>query len=363
MRMHWLPGSWSNIAMTAFVRRPLIPITRIEGPEAARGFVRAMLLPSCQVEGRMAKLQLSLVCMGLAAAGCSQTGIDIHNAGNQDATSVAEPDTRRPGDDAKDEAVPAQADSLPDLSAPDLFVLPDTPANLPEVRADAPSDSIFVPPEVGPDLVPWEAARETENRDSHVGADESVSRDVLLRDLGGDGVRPDSVWLDGGSDGVSEAGQEVLPLPIDGALATFCSGDVPHMIANGTESYPAVTGSIIPYDCCDGGKFQVKTNDSVLSPIVVSWRRTSFTYPVSVDLANLPSDWSVRVVAGCDPIMSSCSAPGDDYGTGLKGVLTLERATSGIDMSLCLHVEEPTAGSHLLLHSLDLYAPHIPTSH
>jgi hypothetical protein len=66
--------------------------------------------------------------------------------------------------------------------------------------------------------------------------------------------------------------REVQPFVVDGALATFCFGDSVRMKVNGTETDLTVTGVQIGYDCCNGGEFQITSQDFV-PPIVFAWRQ------------------------------------------------------------------------------------------
>jgi hypothetical protein len=70
--------------------------------------------------------------------------------------------------------------------------------------------------------------------------------------------------------------------------------------------------------------------------------------------------WKLRAVRDCRP--SGWIGAHDDYPTGLVGWLTVARdASHGLDMSVCVHVEEDPAQPAYLLHSLDLYVPHALT--
>jgi hypothetical protein len=91
---------------------------------------------------------------------------------------------------------------------------------------------------------------------------------------------------------------------------------------------------------------------------------------VTFDLANLPTGFVVRVAAGCDPKNTLCTLPcdpkdtgctnlGDGYNSGFTGVLAIAPTSDGFDTSLCLHVEESAGSPHTIVHSLDLYAPHV----
>jgi hypothetical protein len=121
----------------------------------------------------------------------------------------------------------------------------------------------------------------------------------------------------------------------------------------------AVSGRVIPLDCCAAGEFQVIT-ETFASTIVVNWRSMSFAFPVTLDLANLPTAWSVQVFVGCDPMNYLCTTPPlDSYTSGLTGTLQVSDATSGYDMSLCLSLAESPSSPHPLVHTLQLYVPHV----
>jgi hypothetical protein len=311
----------------------------------------------------LAKIEFSLVSLALALTGCGSRSLIVGRDAGTARDSAALPDSAANGDAFVGSDVFVPADVLPDLALlPDVALSPDAAPDGDSIRPDVASDP-------APDrVVPTEVAVDNVRRDGPV---DLLLRDLpLITDLGGDSAvrdqaaepQPADVGSpDAAGDVSPEAAREVPPFVVDGALASFCSGDLPRMVVNGIESNPAVTGKMIPYDCCDGGEFDV-TTQTFSYPIVVPWRRmasAAFRYPASVDLASLPSDWSVRVVAGCDPIQSSCGGPGDGYTTGIEGVLEVDGGGSQFDMSLCLHVVEPAGSSHPLIHTLDLYAPHV----
>jgi hypothetical protein len=156
--------------------------------------------------------------------------------------------------------------------------------------------------------------------------------------------------------------------PVDAApddpLAAWCTGTFNHMVVNGIDSSPSVTGTPFPLDCCDAAEFVVVTQTVPASmvPIVVSWRAQvgQATLPATIDVANPPPGWSVQVSVGCDPAQNSCYPLPDSYTTGLEGTLQVARTSAGgYDMSLCLSVAEPAGSPHPIVHSLELYAPHV----
>jgi hypothetical protein len=256
----------------------------------------------------------------------------------------------------KDSAAGADSPFFPDAlevatGMPDLTSNRDA-----EQREDT---SQVVPPDLAaPDLSPDNAVRDATSdastRDVLIGDVVALS-DSSSRDVAVDAVVPDVVSSDVGLTGSPDV---VRP---DGPLAAFCSGDFPHMVVNGIDSHPGVTGRIIPYDCCDGGEFVV-TTATFVDLITVSWQSqvgAASGYPATIDLANPPKGWNVRIVIGCDTATSSCYPPPDGYTTGLQGVLQVTNNSGHFDMSLCLHVEEPADSPHPIVHTLDLYAPHV----
>jgi len=136
------------------------------------------------------------------------------------------------------------------------------------------------------------------------------------------------------------------------------------MVVNGIDSHPVVSGHMIPYDCCDGGEFKIVTATFV-DLIIVSWQAqagATSVFPATIDLASPPKGWNVRITIGCDTATASCNPAPDSYTSGLQGVLQVSRASSGFDMSLCLHVQEPTGSPHPIVHTLDVFAPHIKSN-
>jgi hypothetical protein len=162
-----------------------------------------------------------------------------------------------------------------------------------------------------------------------------------------------------------KAGTKDAAPPFDGGLATFCTGEAPRMVVNGESLTPTTVEAYpIVMDCCDGGGVAV-TSDALAFPIRVSWiveASPTYSLPATIDLSSPPLGWHVEVNAGCDMTSAGCVAT-DSYQTGLVGWLTIARDPGrGIDMGVCVHVEEDTAEPASLLHSLDLYLPHAATS-
>jgi hypothetical protein len=168
--------------------------------------------------------------------------------------------------------------------------------------------------------------------------------------------------LDGGP-----CGNPVDAAP-DSALPAFCTGSFNHMIVNGNESNPAVQGTVLPLNCCDAAELVVVTQTVPYSmvPIVVMWRAQvgQAALPATIDLANPPPGWGVQVDVGCDPAQGNCNPAPDSYTMGLAGTLQVSRtAGGGYDMSLCLSVAEPAGSPHPLVHTLELYAPHVTAAY
>lgn len=306
-----------------------------------------------------------MIGLFLATFGCGSRAITIRSDASANRDSAAIADSLGLGDafeggtgvpDSISKRDVEQRDDSSSAFSPDLAA--------PDVAAD----SVFrdaSPEGVVPDLAPSDIIvfGDSSLRDqaSDVVVPDVVSADVVLSDI----VSPDAVSPDVASpDAVlrevaPDVAGDAIFSSIDGPLAAFCSGDFPRMVVNGIESHPAVTGRMIPFSCCLAGEFVVVTQTFVY-PIVVMWRNLGL--PSTSDLANLPSGRTVQVSVGCDPISASCNPAPDSYTSGLQGVLQVSRGTSGYDMSLCLHVEEPANSPHPIVHTLDLYAPHIQTN-
>jgi len=297
---------------------------------------------------------MMLLLSSLVSASCGDR-TSFHVGKDAAQTSDGAPDVVAPGSDATPDTM---------TFAPDGDAAPDAGADLPATSDLAPADKpvadrvpdLLAPPdEVGradsppdlsardvvPDVVVPEVAAEAPKTDGPVDLAADLAADVATE--------------------ARDAGPDWPPFAVDGALASFCSGDSPRLVVNGAASSPTVTGAMIPYDCCDGGQFNVSSPDFAL-PIVFSWRRTAtsaWVYPATADLASLPAGWTVQFYAGCNPSSSSCSGSSDYYTTGFEGTLQIAVSGSTFDMSLCLHVQEPAASPHTIIHSMDLYAPHV----
>jgi hypothetical protein len=271
------------------------------------------------------------VCL-LCACG-SRSGLSLRHDGAASATA----------DSAIGERTPDASSALLDgsLTLPDAFVARDLSPALP----DAPSDLPAALPDVPRDLPPAmpDTSRDTSPTLPDASRDTSLTVPDGSRDV---------------SSASSDASNEVRSLAPDAGASTFCSGELNHMVVNGIESYPAVSAAMIPYDCCEGGEMQAMT-ETFLWPIRVTWRNTDFVLPATVDLANLPKTWGVQVLVGCPSLPASCVSPPDSYASGLSGTLQVSGGIGNYDMSLCLSLADSASSPHPLVHSLELYVPHV----
>ena len=312
-----------------------------------------------------ARYRWVMIGLLLATFGCGNRAITIHRDAGPNRDSVAIADSLVLGDafeggtgvpDSLSKRDVEQRDDALSAFSPDLAT-PDVAAD--SVFRDASPEGVMREVALGDIIVFGDSS--LRDQASDVVVPDVVSADVASHDVvapdvvSPDAVSPDAVLREVALDVAGDA----IFSSIDGPLAAFCSGDLPHMVVNGVESHPAVTGRKIPFSCCLAGEFVVVT-ETFVYPIVVMW--WDLGLPSTSDLASLPSGRSVQVSVGCDPISASCSPAPDSYTSGLQGVLQLSRATSGYDMSLCLHVEEPAGSPHPIVRTLDLYAPHIQTN-
>ena len=150
-------------------------------------------------------------------------------------------------------------------------------------------------------------------------------------------------------------------------LSAFCTGSSPRMVVNGVTTTPTLAGKLLPLDCCRAGKFVITTSDFG-QPIAVQWRvdaSASIMPPAAVDLGDLPSGWSVVLNAGCSVTSAGCLGALDNFSAGFTGSLSVAYGdgSPGMDMSLCMHFEEPANKPGTYVHTLDLYAPHVSASY
>ncbi|MBN2577198.1 MAG: hypothetical protein JXP73_21735 [Deltaproteobacteria bacterium] len=318
--------------------------------------------------------KLEYLSVVLFFVGCgSKTNSNKPDVGvSHDASAVADSlgtsDVPAPSDSRRDSAGPP--DGVADGESPreDLPSAPvEAAREAPTLRDLAADDLVHQdrPAEDGPGDVPAFDLVTPSDQTGRDRAPEGAVADAAVADV-----------VDVAADVPPEAAREVPPFAVDGSLASFCSGDIARMVVNGIESRPAVRGIYYLLSCCAAGAISVATA-TFIEPIAVGWLDWGMAHtasPVTFDLANLPDGFTVRVVAGCDPQDMSCTLPcdpkdtgstnlGDGYDSGFTGVLAIARTPEGYDTSLCLHVEEPAGSPHPILHSLDLYAPHVLVSH
>jgi hypothetical protein len=280
-----------------------------------------------------ARAHLSILCLATLAAGCGSS-------------QTVAPKDAAPGADlpGKEDLASPDASSGADLADKRDSGRPDAPPEaVPETgRSDAASDLALPPGDLALDGRPSDLPP-GDVRQADGGSDTSA------------GFPVDGPGLDATVDVTS---------PVDGGLAGFCTGDAPRMVVNGADLTPTVAAYPIAMDCCDGGRFVV-TSDALAFPIGVDWLAEagpSYTLPATIDLASPPQGWRNQVIAGCSVTSAGCVGAHDYYQTGLVGWLTVARdASHGLDMSVCVHVEEDPAQPAYLLHSLDLYVPHALT--
>lgn len=285
-----------------------------------------------------AKVRLAMVAIILAPLGCGSRSTLPANDGS----------AKRDGAPGADLLTVADTFEVA-ASGPDLAVSPDVQPRA-ETSPDLPSDP------ASPDI----ASERPCSRCDAPARDEPASDVPALADSSVADTAPESASPDlGSSEAAPDLAGDAMFSSIDSVGASFCTGDLSHMVVNGIESHPAVTARTIALDCCDAGELALNTATFVY-PIVVAWRAqvgATSQFPATVDLASLPTGWSIQVIAGCQSSMSSCNPPPDRYTAGLEGVLQVSRASPGYNAGLCLHVQEPTASPHPIVHTLDLYVP------
>ena len=187
--------------------------------------------------------------------------------------------------------------------------------------------------------------------------------------MGGTGGGTSGTGETGGGIGGIDAGlADAYPADTGpgGPLAAFCTGALAHMVVNGIDSGPAVLGTVLPLNCCEAAEFTVMTQ-TFAQVIVVWWEAqvgAATAFPATIDLANPPQGWTVRVDVGCDPMQGNyCNPAPDSYTTGLQGTLQVARSSTGYDMTLCLSVAESPGSPHPIVHSLQLYAPQVAATY
>jgi hypothetical protein len=121
--------------------------------------------------------------------------------------------------------------------------------------------------------------------------------------------------------------------------------------------------SMVALNCCDAATMEF-ISMQLPTPIVLMWRHQvgqGPNPPLTIDLANPPSGWSVSVFSGCDPTQPNCQ-PSDSYSLGLTGSLTVSFTGASFQMSTCLSAAEDNAHPHPVIHSLLLWSP-LVTAH
>jgi hypothetical protein len=291
--------------------------------------------------------------MVLALVGCGTRS----NMGGREAGTSPDSRAHDDGTGASDASAPTDP-PVDSLRPPDLA--PDRGFPTPDMAADALPD-LLAQPEVSADLVFQDARPETAAPD-RMGPDITPNDTVDARFPD---AKAEAPLADGQPDLAADRAAEVAPEsqpPVVDGPASFCTGSMARLVLNGTEAYPAVHGKNLPLSCCFSNQLEI-ISATVGFPLTVTWHTMagglSSTTPADLDLANLPQGWTVRVVAGCDPIMSTCSTPGDIYDSGLEGSMQVTRLASGYETTLCLHLVEPAGSSHPLIHTMDLYVPHV----
>ncbi len=162
-----------------------------------------------------------------------------------------------------------------------------------------------------------------------------------------------------------------LATAVDGAVAAldlaaavdlggFCGDpnsariDLNGMLANS----PSVSASPIILNCCDAAEIDF-VSMQIATPISIGWRHQvgqGPNPPVVLDLANLPSGWSVSVRSGCVASQPNCT-PTDSYTSGITGTLTIDGNPGAWKMTACASVVEPQGNPHPVIHTLDLWTP------
>jgi hypothetical protein len=151
----------------------------------------------------------------------------------------------------------------------------------------------------------------------------------------------------------------LTPFPDAG---TFCSGDKPRMIINGAEvSVQSATGKAVILNCCDSGELNVATS-AYQALFSLLWRTPAGQPAGSVNLANPPNSFSVELDLGCDPATAPCNtgAAEEHFSAGFAGTINYISGPAPT-ASYCVSVAEQPNSPHALIHSLQLYAPNVPT--
>ena len=146
-------------------------------------------------------------------------------------------------------------------------------------------------------------------------------------------------------------------------LAGFCGNPKSGRIElNGMlAASPSVGARQLVLNCCEAAAIEV-ISMQIATPITVVWRHQGgpLQNPITLDLANLPVNWSVLVFSGCSPANPPCQ-PTDQYDSDLRGTLSIVPLPGGYQMSACLTVAEPGGKPHPVIHSLRLWTPPVNT--
>lgn len=144
---------------------------------------------------------------------------------------------------------------------------------------------------------------------------------------------------------------------------TFCTGDKPRLFVNGAEvAVMRATGKSVVLNCCDSAEVTVASS-AFQALLNVVWRAPAGGGATgTLDLSKLPGGGSVELDLGCDPTQTTCGAGAEDrYTSGFRGTITHTTDASGQVATYCMAVDEPPGSPHPVLHSIQLYAPKVPS--
>jgi hypothetical protein len=128
----------------------------------------------------------------------------------------------------------------------------------------------------------------------------------------------------------------------------------------------ATQGKNIAMNCCEAGGLTVDSGN-FQAILAFMWRiqAAGFTLPTKVDVSTLGGmgspTGSLEFDVGCDPSSGPCSSSADQYTSGFQGTIEIANGANGLDVTYCISVAESASSPHPLIHSLQLYAPHVPT--
>lgn len=198
-----------------------------------------------------------------------------------------------------------------------------------------------------------------------------VSTSPLLLAAGCGGVTVESAASSGGGaggatvDGGAEkdAATDASPPPPQDA-GTFCTGNKPRLAVNGSDvGVLSVSGKNLALDCCDSAELIVASS-MFQALLAVMWRASPLG-STSIDLGAPPPGFTIELDLGCDPATTSCAtaSPEERYTTGFTGTVEYTQSATGLTASYCLSVAEPAGSPHLVIHSLELYAPGVVSAY